>query len=420
MVLKSKSVPMVQAAIVASALLAGACSTTSPDTAEKAIADGEVAAAPATTATVVDVEPSADPDAVVDEALAALTVEEKIGQLLMPVLAGNAADHVDAADGALNHQISGFERPADIVDAFNLGGVLYLEDNIESAEQLRSFSSGLQEAARADGGPELLIAVDQEGGRVSRITDQVTVFPPASDLAGNVDAATEASYVTGQQLQRQGINVVLAPVADVVLPGLPGFIGDRSFGDDPEMVADMVAGSVVGLQQSGVAAAVKHWPGHGATSIDSHFSLPEVTVDRPQWDQRERVPFDAAIDNDVAIVVVGHLAVPGLDGSGTPATLSTVIIDDLLRRELGFEGVVMTDALNMGAVGQYDAGQVSVDAIVAGADVLLVPPDLAASYEALLAAAADGSLPAERLDRSVRRVLLLKYKLGLLTGQRAG
>ena len=351
---------------------------------------------------------------VVDEALADLTVEEKVGQLLMPVLAGTSAEEVDAGDAALNRQISGLERPSDIVAAFHLGGVLYLENNIESAEQLRGLSSGLQTAAQAGGGPELLIAVDQEGGRVNRITDQVTVFPSASDLAGNVDAVTEASYVTGQQLQRQGINVVLAPVADVVLPGLPGFIGDRSFGDDPEMVADMVSGSVVGLQQSGVAAAVKHWPGHGATDTDSHLSLPELKVDRAQWDQRERVPFDAAIANDVAIVVVGHLAVPGLDDSGTPATLSTVIIDDLLRRELGFDGVVMTDALNMGAVGQFDAGDVSVDAILAGADVLLVPPDLAASYEALLAAAADGSLPADRLDQSVRRVLMLKYKLSLL------
>ncbi|MDH3302379.1 MAG: glycoside hydrolase family 3 protein [Acidimicrobiia bacterium] len=418
--MKSNSVRTVQAAVVAVALLAAACSTTAPETTDEASGDGEAAAAPATTATEVDIEPPPDPGVVVDEALAALTVEEKVGQLLMPVLAGSSADEVDPADAALNRQISGLERPADIVDAFHLGGVLYLENNIESAEQLGRLSSGLQAAARTTGGPELLIAVDQEGGRVNRITDQVTVFPAASDLAGNIDAVTEASYVTGQQLQRQGINVVLAPVADVVLPGLPGFIGDRSFGDDPQMVADMVSGSIVGLQQSGVAAAVKHWPGHGATSTDSHLSLPELDVDRRQWDKRERVPFDAAIDHDVAIVVVGHLAVPGLDGSGTPATLSSVIIDDLLRRELGFDGVVMTDALNMGAVGQFDAGRISVDAIMAGADVLLVPPDLAASYEALLAAATDGSLSADRLDRSVRRVLMLKYKLGLLPGQGDG
>ncbi len=419
----SRSVRTVQAVVVVLAMvvmLGAACSNSPSSGTEDAAAEGDTAAAPITTSTLIAPVPPPEPGSVVDEALAALTVEEKIGQLLMPVLAGTEADEVDAGDATLNRRISGLERPSDIVETFHLGGILYLENNIESADQLRRLSSGLQDAARATGGPKLLVAVDQEGGRVNRITDQVTVFPAASDLAGNVDAVTEASYVTGQQLQRQGINVVLAPVADVVLPGRPGFIGDRSFGDDPDMVAEMVAGSIVGLQQSGVAAAVKHWPGHGATGTDSHLRLPELDVDRRQWDLRERVPFDAAIDRDVAIVVVGHLAVPGLDESGAPATLSTVIIDDLLRRELGFDGVVMTDALNMGAVDQFDAGQVSVDAILAGADVLLVPPDLAAAYEALNAAAADGSLPAARLDQSVRRVLELKYKLGLLPGQGDG
>ena len=417
-----KPVRMARAWIVVITVLVAACSTSAPDQADGAAASGESAAAPISTSTVVEAPPEPptlppSADSIVEEALAALTVEEKIGQLLMPVLAGTSAADVDPAEAALNEQISGLQRPVDIVERFHLGGVLYLEDNIESAGQVRAFSNALQSAARASGGPGLLIAVDQEGGRVNRLTDQVTVFPAASDFAGNVDAATQAGYVTGQQVQRQGVNVVLAPVADVVLAESPGFIGDRSYGDDPDVVADMVAGSVAGLQQAGVAAAAKHWPGHGATGTDSHLRLPELDVDRPQWDQRERVPFVAAIERDVAIVVVGHLAVPGLDESGTPATLSTVIIDELLRQELGFDGVVMTDALNMGAVGQFDAGQISVDAILAGADVLLVPPDLAAAYDALTAAAADGTLPTERLDQSVRRVLMLKHKLGLLPGQ---
>ncbi len=406
---------------VALLLGASACSASDPAaemTEEAAVQPADESTEPATTtSSVIELEPAPDPGQEIDAVLAAMSNEQKIGQLLMPVLAGTDAREVDTADTALNQQIAGMDRPADIVETFNLGGVLYLEGNIDSADQTRTFSLGLQDAAAQAGGPGLLIAVDQEGGRVNRITDQVTVFPAASDLAGNIDAVTEASYVTGQQLQRQGINVVLAPVADVVLPGRPGFIGDRSYGDDPDMVADMVTGSIVGLQQSGVAAAVKHWPGHGATGTDSHLRLPELDVDRQLWDERERIPFEAAIESDVAIVVVGHLAVPGLDDSGSPATLSTVIIDDLLREEMGFDGVVMTDALNMGAVGQFDAGQVAVDAITAGADILLVPPDLAAAYEALNAAALDGSLTAERLDESVRRVLMLKYKLGLLPGQ---
>ena len=355
-----------------------------------------------------------DADGQIADLLASMTVEQKIGQLLMPVLSGTSAGDVGGDDAAENRKATGIEQPADIVDRFNLGGVLYLEENIESAEQLRRFSADLQQSALTSDGLGLLVAVDQEGGRVNRVTDQVTVFPSALTMAGNVEAVREASYVTGQQLQRQGINVVLAPVADVLEPGDPGFIGDRSYGDDPELVAGMVRASIGGLQRSGVAAAVKHWPGHGATSTDSHQSLPSLGVDRELWEERERVPFDAAIAEEVAIVVVGHLAVPGLDQSGDPATVSSVIIDELLRSELGFDGVVMTDALNMGAVDQYDAGRIAVDAILAGADILLVPPDLVAAYDALNQAVTGGELPADTLDRAVARVLALKYKLGLL------
>lgn len=416
--MKLNQVRIAAAVGVAMAILAVGCSSGGQGGTESAVTDttiGSQDTSPTTAATVVEVIDQATEDvARVDDLLAELTVEQKIGQLLMPVLAGTNATSVNRPEAGLNRQIAGLELPADIVRDFNLGGVLYLEDNIESAEQLHGFSDSLQVASSEGSGLGLLVGVDQEGGRVNRITDQVTVFPAASSLAGDVDAVTEASYITGQQLQRQGINVVLAPVADVVLPGRPGFIGDRSFGDDPQMVAEMVSGSVLGLQQSGVAAAVKHWPGHGATSTDSHLSLPELDVERDLWDDRERIPFDAAIANDVAIVVVGHLAVPGLDDTGAPATLSSVIIDEILRREMGFDGVVMTDALNMGAVGQFDAGGVAVDAILAGADILLVPPDLAAAYVSLNEAAADGRLPADRLDRSVKRILTLKLKLGLL------
>jgi len=404
--------------VIGLAVMALSCSpTTVEGSDELASADpaAEASPSPVTTATTaLAIDTAATDRAAVERILQQLTLEEKVGQLLMPVLAGVQATDVGNAEAALNRQISGMDQPVDIVDAFNLGGVLYLEANVESAEQVREFSRDLQTVATDSNGLGLLVAVDQEGGRVNRITDQVTVFPAASDLAGDVDAVTEASYVTGQQLQRQGINVVLAPVADVVVPGRPGFIGDRSFGADPEIVAEMVSGSVNGLQQAGVAAAVKHWPGHGATGTDSHLRLPELDVDRTMWEERERPPFDAAIASDVAIVVVGHLAVPGLDDTGTPATLSEVIIDDLLRQEMGFDGVVMTDALNMGAVGQFDEGQIAVDAILAGADILLVPPDLAAAYESLIEAAESEVLGPDRLDESIGRILTLKQKLGLL------
>lgn len=363
-----------------------------------------------TTTPTVAVEARVDP---VPPLVASLTVEEKIGQLLMPTVSGQAGS-IDGAAAAANLAAHGAGDPVDIVARHHLGGVIYLESNIDSAQQVRSFSRQLQESARATGGIGLLVAVDQEGGRVSRLSDQVSEFPSAAELSGDADLVRQASYITGQQVQQQGVNVVLAPVADVLAPGSESFIDDRSFGDDPDLVASMVGAAVEGLQASGVAAAVKHWPGHGATAADSHRVLPVLDIDRDLWEQRERVPFAEAVDRGVAIVLVGHLALPQFDGSGAPATVSPQLIDGLLRDELGFDGVVMTDALNMGAVDDIPPGQLAVSAVLAGADVILMPHSLEETATALTDAVADGRISPERLDRSVTRVLRLKEQLDLL------
>ncbi|MGI9598167.1 MAG: glycoside hydrolase family 3 protein [Acidimicrobiales bacterium] len=363
-------------------------------------------------------DPAADPEAPspvdpVPELVAAMSQQEKVGQLLMPMVFGTGTT-ITAAEQQLNLDAHGYATPAEIVSAYGLGGVIYLEANIDSAPQLKGLSRQLQDAALAGSGIGLLVAIDQEGGRVSRLSDEVTLFPPASDLAGDPRLVRETSYITGQQVQQQGINVVLAPVADVVEPGQVSFIGNRSFGSDPEVVADMVAAAVDGLQQSGVAAAVKHWPGHGATRVDSHNSLPTVDVDRALWDQRERVPFAAAIEEDVAIVLVGHLAMPSLDGSALPATVSPTLINGLLRSELGFDGVVMSDALNMGAVGDIPRSDVVVESVLAGVDIVLIPPSLKEASAGLNQAVEDGTISTEVLDQAVVRVLRLKQNLGLL------
>ncbi len=363
-----------------------------------------------TTVTEAPPEPRVDP---VPELLASLTVEEKVGQLLMPMLFGRSGSATgDAA--RLNLDAHGASSPTEIVADHHLGGVIYLAENIASAQQVRAFSRELQDAAADDSGIGLLVAVDQEGGDVSRLSDEMSAFPAAADLAGDAELVREASYVTGQQVQQQGINVVLAPVADVIDPTTPSFIDDRSFGTDPDEVARMVGAAVDGLQDAGVAAAVKHWPGHGATPVDSHRLLPSLDIDRDLWEQRERRPFETAIESDVAIVLVGHLALPQLDASGAPATVSPFLVDELLRAELGFDGVVMTDALNMGAVGSIPQRELVVDAILAGVDVVLIPPSLQEATRALTDAVADGTISQDRLDRSVTRVLRLKDQLGLL------
>lgn len=363
--------------------------------------------ATATTTTEVLPEPA-------EELLASLTLEEKIGQLFMPVFSGGDATTVTTLEGQANEVVFGFETPAEIVSKYKLGGVIYLGENIRSADQVGSFSAGLQKAALDETGIGLLVAVDQEGGRVSRLTDGVTVFPPASLLSGDVDAVREAGYLTGRQVSVQGINVVLAPVADIAAANSEGVIGNRSYGEDPELVSEMVTAAIGGLQGSGVAAAVKHWPGHGATQVDSHVQLPVLDISRTAWERRERLPFEAAVDEGVSIVLVGHLAWPAFDPDGEPATVSSALIDQLLREDLGFDGVVMTDALNMGAVSAIDRGELVVQAVAAGADILLVPPDLPAAYEAMLAAVENGDLSEDRIDQAVLRVLRLKQQLGLL------
>lgn len=399
-------------------LFVAACSGADGQTPESAagVATSE------TTAALIDdsplVEPSPDepapvlPSDLIAQAVASMSVEQKIGQLLMPALFGTGSEVTDS-ERRLNLAAHGYGTPEEIVEAYKLGGVIYLETNIDSAPQLKSFSNRLQEISLSSTGFGLLISIDQEGGKVSRISDEVTSVPPASDLAGNARLVRESSFVTGQQVQQQGINVVLAPVADVVEPGQTAFIGNRSFGADPNVVASMVVAAVEGLQQSGVAAAVKHWPGHGATAVDSHSRLPTVNVDRALWDSRERVPFEAAIDEDVAIVMVGHLAMPQLDPSALPATISPTLVNELLRGELGFDGVVMSDALNMGAVAGIAANDLAVSAVLAGVDIILIPPSLIDAAASLNAAVADGRLSVERLDAAASRVLQLKYDLGL-------
>jgi beta-N-acetylhexosaminidase len=400
----------------AALLVAGSCSSSPSDPSS---------AGPATTRPVLLSEPvpvtepstttTFVPDpAIVEQVMATMTLEEKIGQLFMPVMSGTNATSVSTFEGQSNASVFGYRTPAEIVAAYKLGGVIYLGDNIVSADQVGTFSADLQAVAQEGSGIGLLIAVDQEGGRVNHIIDGVNVFPPAAILSGDVDAVREAGYLTGRQVSSQGINVVLAPVADLNAAGAEGAIGSRSYGEDPTTVAAMVTASIDGLQSSGVAAAVKHWPGHGATPADSHVELPKIDVSRASWDARERVPFEAAIDHDVSIVLVGHLAFPSLDPQAVPATVSPALIDELLRDELGFDGVVMTDALNMRAVTGIERGEVVVQAIEAGADIMLVPPDLQVAFPAMIEAVETGRLDQARIDESVMRVLLLKQRLGLL------
>lgn len=375
------------------------------------VSEASTTVAPTTTTTMPTTTTTIDP---IDTIVAELTLEEKVGQLLMPTLAGTSASEPTIDEAAINRQIAGVDSIAEAVERFGLGGVLYLGNNVASKPQLTELSAGIDRAARsALPGVGALISVDQEGGRVNRVSDGVDIFPAARALAPDADGVRAAASATAVGLVAQGINIVLAPVADLT-DGDAGVIGNRSYGAEPELAARMVVASVEGLQGGGVAAAVKHWPGHGDTTLDSHSVLPTIDVDRLTWERRERVPFAAAVDAGVAIVMVGHLALPELDSSGMPATVSPLLIDQLLRADLGFDGVVMTDALDMGAVRDQDPGELAVQSIEAGVDILLAPPDVASAHAAVVDAVMAGRISGARLDASVARILRLKDELGIL------
>ncbi len=394
-------------------LLLGAC--TDGQAASTSVAPTEqltTTVAPTTSESTTTTEPTttttADPILVqLDE----LSDQEKIGQLLMPVVAGTSALGVTTEQGQFNVALAGFETPVEIVEAFHLGGIMFLGPNVESPEQVRLFAEQLNESVHARGGIPLLISADQEGGRVRRIRGEgVTVVDSARSFSGDVEAIQQAGRITAEELGALGINMILAPVADVV-SGNAGVIGDRSYSDDPLVVAQAAAASSVGIQSGGGLSVVKHWPGHGDTSVDSHKSLPEILASPELWRERDASPFAAVFESGVDAVMVGHLAFPQLDPSGRPATVSPVLVNDLLRESYGFEGVVMTDAMDMGAVSDYERGELAVLAIEAGIDILLVPPDLIAAHDALTAAVESGRISAERLDASVERILRAKAAL---------
>ncbi len=356
---------------------------------------------PTTTTTEPTTTTTVDPAEVL---LAQLSLEEKIGQMLMPVVAGTSAE------GGGSNQSS----PAgQVVVDHHVGGVIYLGNNIVDAPQLTALSAGLQERAIADSGIGLLIAVDQEGGRVVRIRDGVTVLPSARSYEGDTERAGADATQSGTELQLQGINMVLAPVAGVT-DSTTSVIGNRSYSGDAAVASAMVTAVIDGYRAAGISSVVKHWPGHGPTEVDSHRSLPTLDISIEQWHAVDRLPFEAAIAADVDAVMVGHLAFPALDPSGDPATISAPMIEGELRSVLGFDGVVMTDALDMGAVDALGSGELAIRSVQAGVDLLLAPLDLAEASAALIAAVDDGTLTEERIDESVLRLLRLKLQLGLI------
>jgi len=336
----------------------------------------------------------ANPSAILDS----MSTRDKIAQLVMPWIAGNYAAYDDRA----------FERMQEWVDELHVGGLIV---SVGSPLDIAAKLNRLQERSSLP----LLIGSDLEGGTSIRFNGG-TQLPPNMGVAatGSDSAAYEMGRITAVEARAVGIQLVFAPVADVNNNPDNPIINVRSFGEDPQAVGRMVAAEVRGLQDHGVLATVKHFPGHGDTGTDSHLALPVIGANWSRLDSVELVPFRAAIAAGVDAVMSAHIALPAINaGDLRPGTVLPEVLTGILRDSLGFKGIVVTDALNMaGVANAYGAGA-AVRAFLAGADLLLQPADPKAAIDAMAAAVERGEISKERLDRSVLRLLEAKKTLGL-------
>ncbi|KOT42576.1 beta-N-acetylhexosaminidase [Streptomyces caelestis] len=352
-----------------------------------------------------------------------MSIEAKIGQLFVPYFYGASATSPSRFDQDRNLRELGVRTVAELIAKYHIGGVIYFSgwtNNIQNPRQIADLTNGVQRASLALPTPvPSLISIDQEHGANVRIGGGATQLPGAMALGAgrSLSDARTAGRISGTELAALGIHQNFAPVADVNVNPANPVINVRSFGADAREVARMVAAQVTGYQQAGVVACAKHFPGHGDTGEDSHTGLPVITHTREEWDRIDAPPFKAAIAAGVDSIMTAHLQVPALDPSDEPATLSPAILQGVLRDELGFDGVIVTDALNMAGVRtKYGDDRVPVLALKAGADQLLFPPDIDIAYNGVLAAVRSGEIPEDRLDASVLRILRLKDKVGLLSG----
>ncbi|MFI6933255.1 glycoside hydrolase family 3 protein [Streptomyces sp. NPDC050287] len=348
-----------------------------------------------------------------------MSLEEKVGQLFVMRVYGHSATAPDQADVDANLKEIGVRTAAELVAKYRVGGIIYFTwaHNTRDPHQIAGLCNGIQKASlEQPRGLPVLISTDQEHGIVCRVGEPATLFPGAMAIGagGSRTDARTLGRIAGQELAALGIRQNYSPVADVNVNPANPVIGVRSFGAEPDAVAGLVAAEVAGYQGARVAATAKHFPGHGDTAVDSHYGFPVITHSRELWEKLDAVPFRAAIRAGIDSIMTAHLQFPALDASGDPATLSHPILTGILRGELGYDGVVVTDSLGMeGVRTKYGDDRVPALALKAGVDQLLNPPSLDVAWNAVLKAVRDGELTEARLDESILRILRLKARLRL-------
>ena len=339
----------------------------------------------------------------------AMTLEQKVAQMFMVSLFGS--------------QLT--ESEADFMREVQPGALVLFGRNVVSPAQVTALTNSYQELVTGAGGPPLLIAVDQEGGMIQHLQQGFTRFPAPMlwTATQNESLIYDLGAAMASELRAVGVNMNLAPVADLQTYPFNPIIDRRSFGNLPGMVAPILTSFIRGMQDNGVMATVKHFPGHGDTLSDSHLELPVITHDRHRLDAIELQPFVAALEADVGAVMVAHIWFTAFDEDRIPASLSHNIVGGLLRRELSYDGIIMTDALDMDAIDlEYKESEAAIRAIEAGNDLIAIGAHVSTDrirqvIDDVVDAVRSGRIPRTRIDASVRRILSAKAKIGILDWQ---
>ena len=324
-----------------------------------------------------------------------MSLEDKIGQM---ILAGVSGTTMDA-------------NAKQLISQFHVGGIIFYKNNFETPAQAVQFVNQLK-AGNSSSLP-LLLGVDQEGGRVTRLPGGLVNFPPNKQIGqvNNPDFSYKVGTLLGQELKEFGLNLDFAPVLDINSNPNNPVIGDRSFGNNAEIVSKLGIQTMKGIQSQNVITTIKHFPGHGDTSVDSHLDLPIVNKSLKELKELELIPFERAINQGADVVMVAHILLSQLDKTN-PGTMSKAVMTDLLRKQLGFTGVIITDDMTMGAITEhFDIGKASVESVKAGSDIILVGHDynnVVKIISSIKTAVHNGEISEQRINESVERIIHLK------------
>ena len=341
----------------------------------------------------------------IEEYLSNMPLEDKVSQLFF--VQPEALTGVDTA-------VQASDMTKEALQEYPVGGIVMFSKNIQDKDQICEMLANLQEYSKYP----LFLGVDEEGGSlVARVANSVTIsvptFPNMMEIGntGNPEEAYEVGRTIGTYLKNLGFNLDFAPIADVLVNPENQVIGERAFGSDAELVAKMVKRVVEGLQEQEVSAVLKHFPGHGGTEADSHEGTAILNRTLEELRSEEFLPFQSGIEAGADMIMVGHISVPEVTGDDTPATLSETVITDLLRNELGFDGIIITDSMSMGAiVDHYGPGEAAVQVIRAGGDMILMPQDFVEARQAVLDAVDQQEITEERINESLRRIYRIKLR----------